>query len=121
MSGSPKLKRRDHRNQNVQYQRGWPDGCGYDPEQRHHGDVAGRPGVTDAGIKEGDDANRQEKKNEMPGVHHLSCRANIETSLITAQTESKRFLDFARNDKKVMHGISSHYRRGRIAAGEPTG
>src|SRR5438046_10488826 len=109
MSGSPKLKRRDHRNQNVQYQRGWPDGCGYDPEQRHHGDVAGRTGVTDAGIKEGDDANRREKKNEMPGVHHLSCRANIETSLITAQTESKIDHEIATNDKKYMKCCSRTY------------
>jgi hypothetical protein len=31
--------------------------------------------------------------------------SEVETSLITAQTESKRFLDFARNDKKVMRGI----------------
>jgi hypothetical protein len=31
--------------------------------------------------------------------------SEVGTSLITAQTESKRFLDFARNDKKVMRGI----------------
>ncbi len=65
MAGSPKLKRRNDRNENVQYQSGWPDGCGYEPEQRHHGDVAGRTGVTDAGIKEGDDADGEEKENEI--------------------------------------------------------
>jgi len=34
--------------------------------------------------------------------------SEVEASLITARTESKRFLDFARNDKKVLHGIGSY-------------
>ena len=57
MSGAPKLKRCDDRNENVQHQGGWSDGCGSEAEQRHHGDVTRRTGVPDAGIKEGDDAN----------------------------------------------------------------
>ena len=71
MSGSPKLKRRDDRNENVQYQSGWPDGCGYEPEQCHHGDVAGRTGVTDAGIKEGDDADGEEQQNKVRVLDHI--------------------------------------------------
>jgi len=43
--------------------------------------------------------------------------SEVETSLISAQTEGKRFLDFAGNDKKVMGGIGQH-RRGE--AREPT-
>ena len=75
MSGSPKLKRRGDRNQDVQYQRGWPNGCGCEPEQRHHGDIAGRTGVTDAGIEERNDADSEEKQNKVRYVHSLSCRA----------------------------------------------
>ena len=39
--------------------------------------------------------------------------SEVETSLIIAQTESKRFLDFARNDKKVMRGIEQERDRER--------
>jgi len=75
MAGPPKLKRRDERNQNVQYQRSRPDGSGYEPEQRHHGDVAGRAGVADAGVEERDDADCQKKEDQIRVVHSLSCRA----------------------------------------------
>jgi len=37
--------------------------------------------------------------------------SEVETSLISAQTEGERFLDFARNDKKVRSDIGQHRHR----------
>jgi len=71
MSGSPKLEGSNDRDQDVQYQRGWPNGCSYEPEQRHHRDVARRPSVADRRIEKRDNADRQKKKTEMRGVHHI--------------------------------------------------
>jgi len=47
MAGPPKLKRPDERNQDVQYQRSGPNGCGRQSEQGHHRDVTGSARVTD--------------------------------------------------------------------------
>jgi len=75
MAGPPKLKRRDQRNQDVQYQCGRADGCSRHSKQGHHRDVTGSARMPDAGIKEGDDADSEKQENEVRDVHSLSCRA----------------------------------------------
>src|SRR6476661_6757172 len=59
--------------------------------------------------------NKGRRLRRSPKTEKLDVRSpffvmssEVETSLITAQTGSKRFLDFARNDKKVLHGIGSY-------------
>jgi hypothetical protein len=84
MTGPPKLKRGNDRDQDVQYQRGWPDGRGYETEQRHHGDVAGCAGVTDAGIEERDYTDGEKQQNEMRDVHSLSGPSNDEARMVRA-------------------------------------
>ena len=106
MAGPPKLKRGNDRDQDVQYQRGWPDGCGYEPEQCHHGDVAGRAGVTDAGIKERDDADRQKKEDEMRVVHSLSCRAKLRQ----ANDEARMTNDEGSPNAQMTKGESAFFR-----------
>ena len=71
MARAPKLERRDDGDQDIQYQRGRPNGCGREAEQCHGGDVAGGAGVTDAGVEEGDDTDNEEQGDKVRVVHRL--------------------------------------------------
>jgi hypothetical protein len=66
------LKCADGRNQNVKHKRSRTNDRGSYPEQRHRRDVTRCAGVTDGGIKKRYQADREEKKNEMRGVHEMT-------------------------------------------------
>jgi hypothetical protein len=77
MTRSPKLKRTDNRDQNIEDKRGWSNRRRFDSEQGHRGDVTGRAGMPDRRIEERDHSDRQKKKNELCGIHRKSSVAAV--------------------------------------------
>jgi hypothetical protein len=68
MSGPPKLKRADARDQDIQNERSGPDEIGGESAKGHYRDVTGSAGVADRGIEESDDGNSGDEQNQMRRV-----------------------------------------------------
>src|SRR6266446_55932 len=112
MTGPPKLKSSDGRNQNVKHKRSWTNDGRRDSEQRHYRNVTRRTCMADRRVKKRDQSDGEKKKNEMRRVHFFVMSSRVETSLtlgmpaLPPAKSSQRFLDFARNDKNG--AVSSH-------------